>query len=697
MGWVVDPYGNQIYVPDNPSEPIEVLIVNPGQMPSDAPGQQEQPPTGQPPGSGGGDGGGGGGGGGYSAYVPREFLEARARAIWEDMGCLGPIPPALLAEWISKGWLKSDDGILLVREAIKKTDQWWNGSVAQTERLLWEEDWEAKIGHPIDDHTRGWLEDLFRAGYSREQWRDWIETRPEYETGIEMAAMRQTYLDALYTAWGRGQVEDAVLAWASQRYPSRELDKLWAAGPERDRLIREYLDSEIIPRLGRGASYDVILDWARNQRQWRDGPEATATRENLRNLYTRIMRQAPNTRDLSDWVSEGWTPEQLMEYLRTTDDYQRLYAAKPVDMSEDEFNSMRDAFNAVGRWYFRGSGTLQTLTEDEVQALRDQLGITDDSLPPGVQLDEDGNYVTWDGAWEISDDQLRALLEAGWTPSEWEQHLRFTEQAIESLDQMNYLGEAIGRAYTQDEAYNYTTYGNGSGRMRAELAKAQHRRSFDTVFALLNGRMPTLEDYEYLDENFVSADHYYQAMTAEQDANAQFAAVDELLMRVYGYHADLQKLIDVNLNRPGSGAYEALIQAAEELDRYTLAFRLWAKRDPTPEDYAGFAEMAGPDELMKEIEVQEKMRSEGGKIRSAYDRFWTEQGVAPMTDDELRSYLGEYQGYGALEARLNLAMERRKLREQSVEMSLRWGAAISPIAYTEYGGPKLPGLKRIGG
>ena len=624
-----------------------------------------------------------GGGGAAAAPAPGFSLYdvrlARAQALWDKLGCIGDIPYASLINWMDRGYLDSEDGILVLTGYIKQTDNYWNGAVAGTERLLWQDDYETRIGHDITDAALSMLEGRYRAGYSREQWNFQIEEFAEYRTGVEMMGRRFTYLDVLYDMWGIGQVDDAVAGYL-------------AANPGQD-----YIIDFLMPQLGVGASAGVIADWARREPQYLTGPQASATRENLYNAYASIMRTAPDPDWLNDKVLDGWTPDQMVQYLRTTAEYKRIYAAKPLYMSEAEFNSLRDGFNAVGRWYYRQAGTLQTLTEAEVQALRDTLGLPPEALPPGVHLNEAGEYVTWDGAWEMTDAQLASMLDVGWTPAEWEQHLRYTEQAIANLDTMNYLGEALGLTFTQEDALAVQSGAEGSGRIKALLTQAEHRRSFDTSFALLNGRMPTLADYEMLEADYVSAEHYYQAMTAVQQAEAQFPAIDRMFWRIYGHGADLQKLIDVNLDRPGSGPYEAMVQAAEELDRYTGAYREWARHDPTPEDYARFAGMSGPAELEKEIMVLENMKAKGPRIRQRYDEYWGKQGVAPLSDDELETLLGEYQGWGSIQARLDMADERRKLREQSVEMSLRWGAAIAPIAFTEFGGTKLPGLRRIGG
>jgi len=64
-------------------------------------------------------------------------------------------------------------------------------------------------------------------------------------------------------------------------------------------------------------------------------------------------------------------------------------------------------------------------------------------------------------------------------------------------------------------------------------------------------------------------------------------------MRVYGEHADKNMLRLVAQGAKGSGAYEAKMTLAEELDRYRWTYKSYYKTEPTPADYARFAGYAG--------------------------------------------------------------------------------------------------------
>ena len=580
-----------------------------------------------------GGGSGGGGGGGAVVGMSYEQYAAYARYLWENLGCIEVLAEAEIRDWISKGWFESQEGILLIKERIKSLPAYYYGSVSKTERILWREDWETMTGVGMNAEQLKLRDEMYQKGYSREQWRDYVKQQPEYKTGIESDALKQTYLDALYKEWGYEQV-----------------DSILADNPN-------YVEDVLFAELGEGADYSVIVDWARKQPQYLKGGGAATTREALYQTYLEMMNDEPDADWINDRVLAGWNVAQMAQYLRGTAEYQQMYAGKPAYMSESTYISYKNGFNTVARVHFAQGDT----------------------------------------SYSLSDQEIANLVDQGWTPSEWDEYLEYKEVAWSNLEYMNWVGEALGKTYTYEDAFKVASWGEGSGAIKAEQAKGEKRRTYDTYFAILNGRAPTLADYEALERDYMSAQHYYQVALAQQDAEADFPEIDELMTRVYGYGADLQKLVDINLNREGSGAYEALIQAAEELDRYRLVFRLDRRRDPTPEEYAGFAGYAGPDELAKEIAVREAVVSEGPAIKNLYDWYWTKQGASPLSEDDLVTLTGKYEGWGAIQRRLDIAEARRKQREQSVAMSLRWGAAISPISYTEFGGPKLPGLRRIGG
>jgi hypothetical protein len=415
-----------------------------------------------------------------------------------------------------------------------------------------------------------------------------------YATGVVMSGKRDAITLALADVWGWDQVNAA-----------------FAENPN-------FIDDEIFSQWGENVSAATVQLWARQDPRWLNGPEAANYRVVLGDQWASIMRTPATAEQLNQWALSGWTPAQLTEYMRSTPEYQQIYAAKPAWMDENTFWSYKYGFDAVYRWYFGGASNMYGQVADV----------------------------------ECPDSVLADYLARGVQPSEVEANFRYTEQAIGSLDEMNYYGAAIGRTFSLADAFVRASGAQGSGAINADLWRGQQRRQYDTYFAILNGRAPTLTDYEWLENNFVSPEEYYRVETAEQQVEAQFPDADKLMRRIYGTPADKNKMLDMVLGREGGGAYEAMLKAAEELDRYTWVWKSYYRTMPTPQDYARLAGYTGPEELQKEITVRETVLSEGPSIKQVYNKYWTARGEAPLSDEDLETLIGQYQGWGRISAKL---------------------------------------------
>jgi hypothetical protein len=569
-------------------------------------------------------------------------LAEQGRQIWEDIIDLGSVlSQAELDSWIKNGWLLSETGKDLARARVRSLPEYEYGK--ERRQIAWSmnDTWTQRTGQAELTYTaRLKRDEILRlakgdAALADRLWNDWIETTQGYANGTEMAGKKEGVLSILRNLWGWGAVE-AMLA----DNPNL-VDGIWK-------------------ELGYGADPSVIYAWARNHPNYQAGPQAADRREVIRQNYADIMRTAIPEELLNEWVAEGLSDGQIMERLRQTPEYQERYGYKPVWMTEDEWNDQVEAYNSVGRWYFGGA---------------------------------DGPFSDF----AFSPEQIADFIERGISPTELADHYRWTEDAIADLPTMNYYGAALGKTYTLDDAYIKASGGQGSGQIRAELIQAHARRSFDTSFAILTGRAPTVADYDWLERNFVSPEHYYQTETAMQQAEAVFGRVNELFLRVYGHGADVNKIQDVFLRRPGSGEYEAMMKAAEELDRYTWIWKSYYKTEPTPQDYARLMGYTGPEELLKEITVREQIASKGPEIKNIYNAYWTPLGYDEISDDEIETLIGKYEGWGAVDARLQKAQKRYDTYMESRSMALRWGTSIAPVSYTEFGGPQVPSLRRIAG
>ena len=596
--------------------------------------------------------------------------EASYQAIWNRLIGNTPVPDSEMRNWITNRWTTDQ-----VTARIQSLPEYRYGTEYKTKALDWTDLWEQKTGIPLTYTARIKRDDMLKQGRSVVEWEAWIETTDSYDQGIEMDAMRQVATDVLIDSWGYGVVQQKLID-----------------NPD-------YIDQVVWGTLGKGASPSVIRDWARKQPEWIAGPEASTSKRSLRDLWGTIMRQPVSEVQLDQWVRDGVTPDQLYEDLRDTPLYQEIYRYKPAWMGEGEWHMYRDAFNSVGRQYFA------PFQDYEIKwtARPGAQGITDPAsigamYAAGWKL-EDGVWYEpiQPEVWRYEDAQIGFFVANGITPQEMADRYRWTEDAWANLPTMQWLGKAIGRNYTWEDAYLVASGAKGSGKIRAEMIRAENLRQFDTVFAIYNDRAPTAADYAYLESNFVSPQEYSVKMQAIEEADAMFPEIDEMFMRVYGYHADSDRLRLVAQGAKGSGAYEALVKAAEELDRYTLVWRLYTKTDPSPQQYAEWAGLAGPEELAKMLEVKEMVSSQGPELLRVYSDYWEQMGLPGLTTDDIETLLGKYEGWGEIDAKMRVAQDHRAKEESARLFNLSAGAAIGWLTMAPFGGSKVFSMQRIQG
>lgn len=598
-------------------------------------------------------------------------MGATFQLIWNKKVGNTPVPEAELMNWIKNRWTTDQ-----VIQRIESLPAYLYGTEYKTQALDWNELWETKTGIPLTYTAREKRDEMLRGGLSITQWEAWIETTDSYASGVEMDAKKQDVTDTLIDAWGWGVVNQKLLD------------------------DPDFVENVVWGELGEGAAWSVVQDWARRQPEWMAGPEAATSKRGLRELWGTIMRQPISDARLDQMVFDGITTDQLYEQMRQNPAYQAMYQYTPAWMSESEWHYHRDAYNAVGRWYFAPEQDyeMKWIARPEVAAQISGQAATQYMLSSGWKFEGGVWYEpSYPDVWRYEDAQIGFFIANGISEQELEERYRWTEDAIANLPTMNYLGQAIGRTYTQADAYLVASGAQGSGQIRADLIRAENLRQFDTVFAIYNDRAPSAADYRYLENNFISPQEYAVKMQAIEDADAMFPEIDEMFQRVYGYGADRNKLRLMAQNAKGSGAYKALVQAAEELDRYTSVWRLYAKTDPTPEQYAGWAGFAGPEELAKMLEVKELVDSQGEELLRTYSDYWVEQGLPGLAESDIETLLGKYEGWGEIDARMRIAQEHRDRQDTARLNNLSAGVASGWITVTEFGGSKAFSMRRVVG
>ena len=139
--------------------------------------------------------------------------------------------------------------------------------------------------------------------------------------------------------------------------------------------------------------------------------------------------------------------------------------------------------------------------------------------------------------------------------------------------------------------------------------------------------------------------------------------VNDLLQRVMGQSVTIDELKDMVLGRQNSGELRALINEATKLDAYRWVHKQYFDTEPTPDDYAKYADYSGVAELQWEIVTTERIAELGPQIQEAWRRAYGYE----LEQGELQTMLGEQEGYGALREQWTKAQEEVKKQETAVQ------------------------------
>ena len=417
-----------------------------------------------------------------------------------------------------------------------------------------------------------------------------------------------------------------------------------------------------VRELGWQGAWDWFQEWTKSTESAVQGNYGDAKREGISNMIARYLERYATEDELSA-EGELWHANEasIMDYIRGTDEYALIYAAKPDDMREEEFLALRDAFDDAYR---------------ELYAMRTYVEPT---------YDEEGNLIFDEEAFVpgMPNDLLAHYLQNDVAPDEIAQQARWLEDAeYLAAEVVPMVEEVFGRTLTDDELYVISSGARGSGDLRAMILEAQNRLKFRAEFRRVVGRDPDPEDYEYLDTHFVDPDEYARVSAAHESAEAKLPELNELVSRVLGKEYTLEQIQNMVAGGAGSGAMQAEIAQAIKLDSYTEPYLAHYGRTPTPDEYAQYAGYYNVAELNRVLQTRERVAEYAPEIQSAFA-----EGLGyTLTDEQLEIMLGDRAGSGALKAQLQEARKRKEKKETDA-LSIQRGMQVSvPLATSPTGG-----------
>ncbi len=312
----------------------------------------------------------------------------------------------------------------------------------------------------------------------------------------------------------------------------------------------------------------------------------------------------PVTPDKTLW---NLSQEALLEYVRGTTEYRTLYAGKPDWMAENEYIARAQAFDLVMKNHY---GIHATVNPDGSISIP-----TDDT--PG---DATNNPLNRFGLIYVNPQMVNTFLGSNYTPEQLAREFEIEENAEANKGTYeSILQEAFDITFTDDEWYNLSSGGIGSGALRAKLTEAQNRVAFREAFRTYTGDDPTPGDYDYLSDTFVSPSEYAKRMQAKQSAVAMLPSVNKALEAVFGHATTQEELENLAMGGEGSGALQAEIDQASKL--YAMK-GTWAEyhagANPSTDDYATMAGYENANELRFELALQQELNSLTPEIQQTW-------------------------------------------------------------------------------
>ena len=233
----------------------------------------------------------------------------------------------------------------------------------------------------------------------------------------------------------------------------------------------------------------------------------------------------------------------------------------------------------------------------------------------------------------------------------------------------------------------------GSGAMRAQIVQAQNKYAFKEAYRQVFGADHSPADYDRITNEFVSPAELIRETQATESAQEMYPEISDLMMRVYGESITVDELKDMALGRENSGELKAMINQATKLDNYRWLHKQYYNAEPTPDDYAKYAGYASPSELQWEILTNEKIAEFKPDINEAFTKAYG----YTLTDEQMKTMLGEQAGYGELNRLYKDAKETVADAEKARDWSYQADQVNVNYGMAEQGGFKqtAPGLANL--
>ena len=165
----------------------------------------------------------------------------------------------------------------------------------------------------MTDADKAQMDVAAMQGWSMTQWTPDIKGNALYTNGIEYQSKVMGTIAVLRDAWGSAAVDSLLAA-----DPNLIQNRVWAA-------------------LGDGADANSIREWARKEPEFQAGAGGRFYQGDLMGVYQSLNMTPPDEATLNADVLAGTTPDQLIERLRSTPEYQTYFLQRGCVVGSREF------------------------------------------------------------------------------------------------------------------------------------------------------------------------------------------------------------------------------------------------------------------------------------------------------------------------------------------------------------------------
>ncbi len=435
--------------------------------------------------------------------------------------------------------------------------------------------------------------------------------------------------------------------------------------------------------------------WVKTTESAISGNWGAEHRAAIQNTVSSILGRNATPLELS--ANSSWwnlNDAALYEQLKTTAEYQAIYAGKPAWMSENDYLAEAMSFNAVFRWYYGDSVTVNpdgslTIPTGEYYQPPSAGTPTTTTVTPAPAAKPEWKSLTTEQF--LSDLAALGITSEGTGPLSGRTFADADRTGITYEELINYLPQ--GTYYKDAQGYHYVQYEGAlnpktgaPATVTKPLEVAPQPEATTTAPGGLNNF-----GLSYVNPDIISdlinggytAEMLQQEFVWQEEAAYLEGVYADILTEAYGGTGGINWYTLASGAR-GSGAMRAQLVEAQNRVAYRETYRQIFGSDPEPGDYDRISsEFVSPSEMLREYQAVESADEMYEEVNELLVRVYGDG----VTRDELKDMALGRENSGELKALVN---EATKLDQYTWTHKQYYGSDPTPEDYAKYEGYSGP-------